>query len=201
MLSVEPYFLPLLFFFLLVFKDPFGSNNMSSYGFTHQIPNIIFGVLIEFLLHSLNPLSVQMCIINRCKLYQGHQTYKHIFRRFEWGFRSDWSSLVFKNQFFRVLGSLLQLLYIHNLINGLCDCEKFQAFCVTYLHVIVAFLNVRQNTRVHLFNIDKVSYLFGVYSESFPLLQTRIIGLFIKEIKFSIIQESIGTLVSMHIKT
>ncbi|XP_050876247.1 uncharacterized protein LOC127079941 [Lathyrus oleraceus] len=60
--------------------------------------------------------------------------------------------------------------YKVNLQGGWCDCGKFQAFRVPCSHVIAACSKIRHDAYGLLSTVYKVSNLFGVYSNSFPVL-------------------------------
>ncbi|CAK8562153.1 unnamed protein product [Lathyrus sativus] len=60
--------------------------------------------------------------------------------------------------------------YKVDLLNGWCDCGKFQAFRVPCSHVIAACSNVRHDAYALLSDVYRVTNLFGVYSASFPVM-------------------------------
>ncbi|CAK8542057.1 unnamed protein product [Lathyrus sativus] len=60
--------------------------------------------------------------------------------------------------------------YKVDLLNGWCDCGKFQAFRVPCSHVIAACSNVRHDAYTLLSDVYRVTNLFGVYSASFPVM-------------------------------
>ena len=60
--------------------------------------------------------------------------------------------------------------YKVNLMEGWCDCGKFQAYRVPCSHVIAACSVVCQDAFLLLSDVYKVANLFGVYSTSFPVL-------------------------------
>ncbi|CAK8573218.1 unnamed protein product [Lathyrus sativus] len=51
-----------------------------------------------------------------------------------------------------------------------CDCGKFQTFCMPCFHVIAACFNVRQNPFLQLSEVYKVSNLFGISKNRFPMV-------------------------------
>ncbi|CAK8564722.1 unnamed protein product [Lathyrus sativus] len=60
--------------------------------------------------------------------------------------------------------------YKVDLLNGWCDCGKFQAFRVPCSHVTDACSNVRHDAYTLLSDVYRVTNLFGVYSASFPVM-------------------------------
>ncbi|CAK8538229.1 unnamed protein product [Lathyrus sativus] len=60
--------------------------------------------------------------------------------------------------------------YKVDLLNGWCDCGKFQAFRVPFSHVIAACSNVRHDACALLSDVYRVTNLFGVYNASFPVM-------------------------------
>lgn len=60
--------------------------------------------------------------------------------------------------------------YQVNILNGWCDCGKFQAYNVPCSHVIDACSMVRQDAYALLSNVYKVGNLFGIYITSFLVL-------------------------------
>ncbi|CAK8541689.1 unnamed protein product [Lathyrus sativus] len=60
--------------------------------------------------------------------------------------------------------------YKVDLLNGWCDCEKFQAYRVPCSHVIAACSNVRHDAYALLSDVYRVTNLFGGYSASFLVM-------------------------------
>ncbi|CAK8530965.1 unnamed protein product [Lathyrus sativus] len=60
--------------------------------------------------------------------------------------------------------------YKVDLLNGWCDCGKFQAFRVPCSHVIAACSNLRHDAYALLSDVYRVTNLFGVYSNSFLVM-------------------------------
>ncbi|CAK8542811.1 unnamed protein product [Lathyrus sativus] len=54
-----------------------------------------------------------------------------------------------------------------DLRNCLCDCGKFQAFHLTFSHVIVTCYSIQQNYTIHIPEVFTVLNVFKVYKESF----------------------------------
>ncbi|CAK8543849.1 unnamed protein product [Lathyrus sativus] len=60
--------------------------------------------------------------------------------------------------------------YKVNLLNGWCNCRKFQAYHVSCSHVIAACSNMRHDAYALLSDVYRVTNLFGVYSTNFSVL-------------------------------